>query len=47
MKFIIVLSVVLASALALPPRAQRQADDSQNAQILKYEVSLMERIVKC
>jgi hypothetical protein len=43
MKFIIVLSLVLAVALAAPPKNQQQqrgsraADDSQNAQILKYE----------
>ena len=33
MKFVIVFSVLLVSALARP------ADDSKNAQILKYEVS--------
>jgi hypothetical protein len=43
MKFIIVFALLMASALAAPQkknqqRGQRQADDSQNAQILKYEV---------
>lgn len=44
MKFVIVFTLFVASTLALPqrqqnPRGQRAVDDSQNAQILKYEVS--------
>lgn len=42
MKFLIVFALIVASALAAPPRpVQRQSrqsnDDSKNAQILKYE----------
>ena len=43
MKFAIVLTLFFAYALALPQRQQqnlrgsRQVDDSQNAQILRYE----------
>jgi hypothetical protein len=38
MKFLIVFALIVATALAAPPkRPIRQSDDSANAQILKYE----------
>ena len=41
MKFLIVFTLIVAAALAAPPkpaqRKLRQSDDSSNAQILKYE----------
>jgi hypothetical protein len=47
MKFAVVLLLCIASALALPQRFQnqkRQVDDSQNAQILTYEVCLLNKV---
>lgn len=41
MKFMIVFALVIATALAAPPkqspRQSRASDDSANAQIIKYE----------
>ena len=53
MKFLIVFSLYMVSTLALPQRQQlqrgaRQAalDDSQNAQILKYEANINKFVAK-